>query len=265
MYLCIKSYLYIEMVRSRGYCFTINNWDDDDLVDLVGLTEYEWLTYMVIGFEVGKKGTPHIQGYMHFSDAKSFEQIKRHIPGAHLEVARATGKSYSKRWSYCMKDGDYWEYGVPPRDGVKKVTMNNVVEAISKGASYSTLVKEYPLYLLMHGDKVKRFIADSKEKVETSFYVIDPLSDAITEIVEYFDVSTNDMAVVTDLSQLEAYSDYRIVVYYVDFYDKLYDLWARGVPITYKYGYQLRVVNVEKFVIVTSSPKLFSKIYKRIV
>lgn len=252
------------MARSRGYCFTINNWDDDDLTDLLLLTDIDWLTYLIIGFEVAATGTNHLQGYMHFTDAKSFNQIKRMFPKAHLEIPKAKGESYSRRWKYCMKEGDYWEYGVPPKDGGHKVNMSTVVQAINDGLSYQQLLDEYPTMCLMHKEKILRFIADRQKTPMTKFYVIDPVADAITEIIEHFDCDTNKMAVVTDLSQLQVYNDYNMVVYFSDYYDKIHSLWPRGVPITYKYGYDLRVVKVERMVIVTSLPGLYAPYYKRI-
>jgi len=44
--------------------------------------------YKVFGFEVGKKGTPHIQGYLYHNDRISMKQLKKSIPRAHLEKAK---------------------------------------------------------------------------------------------------------------------------------------------------------------------------------
>jgi len=44
--------------------------------------------YKVFGFEVGKKGTPHIQGYLYHNDRISMKQLKKSIPRAHLEKGK---------------------------------------------------------------------------------------------------------------------------------------------------------------------------------
>lgn len=64
--------------------------------------------YIIVGRECGESGTPHLQGYIEFHNAKSFRTIKRLIPSAHIEKAK--GDSKANR-DYCSKDGDFEERG----------------------------------------------------------------------------------------------------------------------------------------------------------
>jgi len=99
--------------RHHAYCFTINNYTDYDLGDVLQTSEEA--VYLIIGFEVGKKGTPHLQGYVNFRSARTFSSIRKKLPRARLSVAKGTPK---QNYDYCSKDGDFWESGKLPQSGV---------------------------------------------------------------------------------------------------------------------------------------------------
>lgn len=98
-------------VRSRRWCFTLNNpteEESDKIYELVDLC-----IYLIIGDEVGESGTPHLQGYVVFSSAWTLTKVKRYAPRAHFEKARGTSEENKV---YCGKEGSVVEYGVCPRD-----------------------------------------------------------------------------------------------------------------------------------------------------
>jgi len=95
----------------KAYCFTLNNYTQDELTALEGTLRDE-SQYAIIGFEVGELGTPHIQGYVLFKRAYRFATIKsRYLPRCHIEVAAGTVDS---NFRYCSKDGEYREFGEKP-------------------------------------------------------------------------------------------------------------------------------------------------------
>jgi len=57
----------------------------------------------VFGFEVGNKGTPHIQGYLYHHNKVSMRQIKNFFQ-EHIEKAKGTPQD---NYNYCTKDGEY--------------------------------------------------------------------------------------------------------------------------------------------------------------
>lgn len=68
--------------------------------------------YLIFGKEVGEEGTPHLQGYVSFENAKTLATLKKKFQKrAHWEVARGTPKQASE---YCEKDGDVFERGERP-------------------------------------------------------------------------------------------------------------------------------------------------------
>lgn len=256
------------MSKSHGYVFTINNYTDIDIAECMYLELLDYVTYFIVGFEIGpENGVPHIQGYLHLSYAKTIKQIKNILTRAHLESAKATGQQFHKRYDYCKKTGDYYEYGIVPQNGVN-TSGTKVIQSIHDGMCYRQLLVTYPSYMLHHSNKVKHYIEEIKPDFDTKFYVHKPVEDSITEVLNYFHSDQQDIikgmyAVVTSLEQLESYESYLYVIFITDNFDPLYNLWPRGVPITYKYGYQIRNVKCQRFIICHSQRNLFP-LYKNI-
>lgn len=96
--------------RARGWCFTWNNFPPEWQVSLDQLP----VEYLVCGKEKAPTtGTPHLQGYMWFSNARTLSSLCRTLPGVHLLPARGTG---AQNRAYCTKGEDYIERGVCPGD-----------------------------------------------------------------------------------------------------------------------------------------------------
>lgn len=111
------------MSRARSWVFTINNYDGVD-VDAVDAVDAQYGLY---AYEVGEQGTPHLQGYLYFTNAKTMTSVKKKLPRAHLEVAKGSHSdnvSYIKG-PYTSKDGlktkpanpNFKEWGQPPSQG----------------------------------------------------------------------------------------------------------------------------------------------------
>lgn len=96
----------------KRWCFTLNNYTQQEYEDLTGSAPELW-SYIVVGKEVGESNTPHLQGYGILKTKRRLRQVKQ-LPGlgrAHLEVSRGTPKEASE---YCKKDGQFDEYGELP-------------------------------------------------------------------------------------------------------------------------------------------------------
>lgn len=97
-------------VKSRNWCFTLNNYTDDDIARLNANVNV--VRYMIYGKEVGEAGTPHLQGFFCLPNAVRFPTAKNVVgERAHLEVARG---SVEQNVEYCSKQGDVFEVGDRP-------------------------------------------------------------------------------------------------------------------------------------------------------
>lgn len=104
------------MPRNKGkrYCFTLNNYGEEDYDRLRSVIEAD-ASYGILGKEVGESGTPHIQGYVIFRDWCDCKSAKDRLNARlHVEIARGTPR---QNRTYCSKGGDYWEHGVCPASG----------------------------------------------------------------------------------------------------------------------------------------------------
>lgn len=83
--------------RARAYCFTWNNPPADYRTHLEALE----CAYIVAGEELAPTtGTPHLQGYVYWRNAKTLSACRRKLPGCHVVAARGT---HSQNRAYCTK------------------------------------------------------------------------------------------------------------------------------------------------------------------
>nr|WAE42874.1 MAG: replication associated protein [Cressdnaviricota sp.] len=122
------------MSRSRGWCFTLNNFTPEELTGFNSLGEGQ--EYLVVGQEIGQEGTPHLQGYVYYATLKSLKQMKVLSARAHWETAKGNGE---QNRTYCIKEGHFVEFGVLPIAG-KRTDLAEIKKKINEGASMGELV-----------------------------------------------------------------------------------------------------------------------------
>lgn len=99
--------------RSTSFTFTINNWAPEDRP----LLEQLGARYLVYGEEEAPDtGTPHLQGYVSFKNARTLRSLSKKMPRAHIEIAYA---SAAQNREYCTKNGTniYEEGDMPQKNG----------------------------------------------------------------------------------------------------------------------------------------------------
>lgn len=117
--------------RDRNWCYTVNNYSDDDIDLLTALADK--CTYLIFGKEVGEQGTPHLQGYLHYKHPQQFDRVKKDLPaGCHIEpmIKYSTPE---KAAAYCKKEKNFTEFGTCPMSQEEKG---------KRGREFWELVKE---------------------------------------------------------------------------------------------------------------------------
>lgn len=114
------------MSKTRAWCFTINNYTEADLY-AVQTCECAYICYEP---EVGEQGTPHIQGYVYFTNPRTMKGVERVLGGrASLRIAKGTA---AQNRTYCSKDGKLSERGEMPEQG-KRTDIDDMKELIQNG------------------------------------------------------------------------------------------------------------------------------------
>lgn len=138
--------------QGQRWCFTHNNYTDDDQEFVCQLLASPEVRYGVYGREVGANGTPHLQGFVIFKDRVRFNSVKERfgVLNVHLELARGTSLQASE---YCKKDGDFEEFGSPPSQGQRNdfaELKEWILEQPTKPTS-AQLAREFPQLFLKYG------------------------------------------------------------------------------------------------------------------
>jgi len=136
----------------RNCCFTLNNWTEEEFDSLKSMSQ---VRYMVIGKEVGEEGTPHLQGYVEFTNSKKLVTLKKINSRIHWERRFGTAKQAS---TYCKKDNDFIEVGEMSQQG-KRSDLDDVVEMVEKGSSSAEIADTFPKSYLMYGNGIERLRA----------------------------------------------------------------------------------------------------------
>lgn len=129
--------------RSRGWCFTVNNYTEDDIIDVFWLYEGDTnSSYLVVGFEIcPRTKTPHLQCYVYYTNAVSFSSMKKALPTAHIEAQKA--RKEVTAYAYCMEDDDYIEFGNRPVQG-QRTDIAVMMSDIRKGRPAKDMIRQYP-------------------------------------------------------------------------------------------------------------------------
>lgn len=123
------------MSRARAWSFTTNNYSFDDLVSMIEIS----CRYLCFGFEEGLyEETPHIQGYIYFDNAKSFDTLKKLLPRSHIEISKGTA---AQNAIYTSKDDEWYEFGELPQQG--KAKWDAIVDVMADPTSNPHLYNQY--------------------------------------------------------------------------------------------------------------------------
>lgn len=98
------------------------------------------IRYLVYGIEVcPKTKSIHFQGYVEFTDKVSIKFVKEVFGDNTMHLERRFG-SQDAAIKYCMKDGNYYEYGQRQYSGKR----NDILDIINECGSVTEVMDKYP-------------------------------------------------------------------------------------------------------------------------
>lgn len=136
------------MSQNRCWVFTVNNYTPEELDHIKTID----CKYLIVGEEVGEKGTPHLQGYIEFKAGKRLCTMKKLIPRAHFEVRRGTAQQAA---TYCKKDGKFHEVGSISEQG-KRTDLNKLKDEIMNGKTIDSIILETPEIYHQYGRTLEK-------------------------------------------------------------------------------------------------------------
>lgn len=144
-------------IRSRTWCLTINNPVESDYKELEKLV----CKYKIWQTEIGDKThTEHIQAYLQFKEAKSFETIKKIFEKAHIEKAKGSpldNKEYCSKDETRKPDTKVYEFGEIPKGQGHRSELDEIKDKIIKGITTETLYDEHLGTMLKYGKGLKEY------------------------------------------------------------------------------------------------------------
>lgn len=146
-----------QPVRSKNVCFTINNYTPEQLAKVKALqdTHGDKINYIVFQEEIGKQGTPHLQGFTQLTKLLGVRQLRGLFGGGHFTSANGT---IEQNRTYCTKDDTRrdgtspYEYGTPRQS--EKGRRNDLELAakafMQRDRGIANLVCEFPKQYVMY-------------------------------------------------------------------------------------------------------------------
>jgi len=129
------------MAQGKFWCFTLNNYSDEEYNKLVNFN----CNYLIVGKEVGGCGTPHLQGYIEFKTNQRVTTLKKINERIHWERRKGNAQEAS---DYCKKDENYKEVGNISKvdESGKRSDIIAVREVVENGGGMKEVMEETNSY-----------------------------------------------------------------------------------------------------------------------
>jgi len=156
-------------LRSRDWCFTLNNYKPTDEALLQQIDS----KYLIYGREEAPTtGTPHLQGYIYFKEAKTGSAVVKIMPRA-TAIFKRNSPDLDKAIDYCTKNGtndDYHEQGDRPANQQEKGRRGKEAAswAIKKARSgdFAAIEEEEPKLYLQYQSRLEGLHDPKKSPID---------------------------------------------------------------------------------------------------
>jgi hypothetical protein len=237
--------------KFRNVCFTLNNYDQDD-VDF--LTTQNITSFIIFGFEKGEEGTEHLQGYMEFKNQKRMKEAKMGIPEMHIEERIGTAE---EAINYCKKDDIWFEFGERKQQGKNK-NVAIIMKALKEGSRLGDIAVEYPNEYIRHKKAFEEYSNEVIKDSKTNVFVM--------REGNIFDLCQNYHTLfVNSEDDLTQWDNEELICIDGPINNLYIEKWKRGLPVKVKYGYQWKtiapanVLHINRFAKIAELEKLPQK------
>ncbi|QOW18365.1 replication-associated protein [Pseudorasbora circovirus 2] len=158
----------------KRWCFTLNNYGDEDLQNISKVITPEMCEFAVVGQEVGEQGTPHLQGFVNLKQKKRLQQMKEMVGArAHLEPAKGTDLQNDE---YCTKEGKtYLRIGEPSSQG-KRSDLKEAVEMLHyTNGDFRAVARADPAVFIRYGRGLRDYwltVGSTPRNFKTEVHVL---------------------------------------------------------------------------------------------
>jgi len=134
----------MEEKKYRKYCFTLNNYTEEEVEHIKSLDGNKQVRYLIAGKEMGDvEHTPHLQGFIVFHNAKTFAQTKTFL-GERYHIEKCKGNT-QQNIAYCSKENTFLEFGEPPKQGSRE-DIEHVKKQINEGVPICDIINNATSY-----------------------------------------------------------------------------------------------------------------------
>ncbi|AIF76262.1 Rep [Bat associated circovirus 6] len=159
------------------WCFTLNNWTEEEYGTICSSLEGR-VKYLIIGKEVGEKGTPHLQGFVNLTKKVRRSTLKQLLKctRVHVEPARGTDLENQR---YCQKQKDYLEVGKPQCQGKSSALQEALRMLQTSNGDLGKVAASFPEVYVRHGRGMRDYVNVSglvprREKKTTAIVLVGP-------------------------------------------------------------------------------------------
>ena len=168
------------MTQSRNWCFTLNNYTNDDITKLTNITDdlingNQWCNYIIFQQEISESQTKHLQGYIELTRSRRMTMIKRRLGMDRIHLEKRMG-TQAQAIAYCKKDesrdpdGMIYEKGTPKRSRGRYATngLDAVIEMINDGNTIKQISTNEPEMIIRHGNGIQQLTEARQEHRRTA-------------------------------------------------------------------------------------------------
>lgn len=165
--------------RARNYIFVINNYGETDIATIHEIAADA--KYCIYGKEIAPStGTPHLQGYIMFNNARYFNSVIKMFEPNHVEIAKG---SPWDNFVYCSKENNFTEIGERPKGQGKRIDIEKIKEDLDNGANLSEVVKNCNNYQqLRFAETYSTYIPNKRDTKPEIMWIFGPTGVGKTHI-----------------------------------------------------------------------------------